>query len=177
MRIVELWPIILDDAGEPVTSEADVSAISKDYAQLREIARLAPDQALAFSFLIEVPSEIYVEDNYDFVVTAEATDDGRDDLDIINEDDEEFDDEDWPYSFYVKGVYDNAGDALSAYVAVVVTLYGDYDEVLGVGWSYESGGAFLETGAHDFEVKIQMWEGLDHLELELYTYKVQVFGY
>ena len=174
MRIVELWPVILDDAGEPVTSEADVSVISKDYAQLREIVRLAPEQSLAFSFVIEVPSEIYVEDNYDFVIAAEPTDDGRDDLDILDED---FDDEDWPYSLYVNGVYDIAGDDLSAYVAIVVTLYGDYDKVLGVGWSYESGGAFLETGAHDFEVKVQMWEALDHLELELYSYKVQVFGY
>jgi len=173
MGIVELWPVVLDDAGEPVTSEADVTAISKDYAQLREIVRLAPDQGLAFSFFVAVPSEIYVEDNYDFVVAAEPTDDGRDDLDIVEDD---YDDAGWPYSLYVNGVYDNAGANLSEYVAIVVTLYGD-DEVLGVGWSYESGGNFMETGAHDFEIRVQLWEGLDHLELELYSYKVQVFGY
>jgi hypothetical protein len=174
MSITSLWPVILDDAGESVTSEADASAISKDYAKLREIVRLAPDQGLAFSFLVDVPSDISVEDNFDFVVAVEPADDGRDDLDIVEDDD---DNSDWPNSLYVYGVYDNPGVDLSTYVAVVVTLYGDFDEVLGVGWSYESGGDFLEAGQHDFELKVQMWEGLENLQLELSWYKVQVFGY
>lgn len=174
MRITSLWPFILDSAGEPVTSEADVSAISKDYAQLREIVPLAPEQGLAFSFLVDVPSDVSVEDNFDFVFVAEPADEGRDDLDIVEDD---YDDLDWPNSLYVYGVYDNAGDDLSTTVAIVVTLYGDYDEVLGVGWSYESGGDFLKAGEHDFELKVQMWDGLEDPGLELFWYKVQVFGY
>jgi hypothetical protein len=174
MSITSLWPFILDDAGEPVTSEADVSAISKDYAELRKIVRLAPAQGLAFSFLVDVPSDISVEDNFDFVFVAELADEGREDLDIVEDD---YDESDWPNSLYVYGVYDNSGANLSTTVAIVVTLYGDYDEVLGVGWSYESGGDFLEAGEHDFELKVQMWEGLGDLRLELFWYKVQVFGY
>jgi hypothetical protein len=173
-RIVSFWPVILGADGVPVTSKGDVDAIAQGYKELRESISLAPGQSLAFSFLVDVPIEISIEDNYDFIVASEQVEAGRDDLDIT---DDAFDDSDWPYAFFVEGTYANPGSDLTTYVAIVVTLYNVEGQVLGVGWSLETSVPFLSAGEHGFEVSVDVWEGLDHLELEVYSYKVQVFGY
>lgn len=172
-RVTTFWPAVTDSEGDYVTSSDDVDAISSGYKELREGISLAPGRSLPFSFLIYLPDGVMVEDNYEFVVEAEPVDPGREDLDIPSHD---FDTSDWPFYFYVSGTFENPGPDLAEYVALTVTAYDADERVIGVGWLYETTPSLFSAGAHSFEVEVELWEVVDILELELYSYKVQIFG-
>jgi hypothetical protein len=166
--------MIHDADGSPVNSKKDVDAIGRGYKELREGISLAHDRSLPFSFAIDLPEEAVVEDDYEFVLAAEPAEPARSDLDIPYDD---FDASNWPASFYVRGAYENPGADLSAYAAIVVTLYDMEEQVIGVGWLYEADdAAYLTTGEHEFEVEVEMWEIAEKLELTVATYRVQIFG-
>ena len=170
-RITNLTPVVYDRAGDPVTLEDVIP--SEGYDDLIEAARLAPGQSLPFGFLIWLPEGISVEENYEVMVEAEPAQAARDDL-VITYDDFE---SDWPYYFYVNGTWENPGSDLAEYVLVVVTVYDEEQHVIGLGSSYETGSSKLAAGEHDFEVDVELWEIVEFLELEIYNYKVQIFGY
>jgi len=170
-RITTLTPVVYDQGGSPVTLE-DVIPL-EGYDELIEAARLAPGQSLSFGFLILLPFDVSIQENYEVVVEAEPAEAARDDL-VITYDDFE---SDWPYYFYVNGTWENPGPELTEYVLVVVTVYDEEQHVIGMGSSYETGASQLAVGEHDFEVDVELWEIVDFLELEVYNYQVQLFGY
>ncbi len=172
-RITTFMPVVFDENGVPVTSEQDFD-VPLGYDQLREAISLAPDQSLAFNFRIYLPKDISVGDNYDISITAEPAEPAREDLDITYD---SFDTTDLPELFWVEGTYENPGPDLNDYVAIVVTLYDDEERVIGMGLYYEEDeSSYLTTGEHEFSVAVEMWEIVDYLELEVYSYKVQAFG-
>ncbi len=171
-RITSLMPVVYDGNGAPVTSEEDVLGLW-DYEKLLDLVSIAPEKSLAFSFLVFLPDETPFSQDYEVLVRAETVEPARDDLDIT---DDEFDLSDWPDYLYVDGFYQIPSPNLNAYVAVVVTVYDEDEHVIGVGWTYETAALYLEAGAHDFEVIVEMWEIVSHLNLDAYSYKVQVFG-
>lgn len=173
-HLTTLWPRVYGEDGNPVTSKDDVDAIGTGYKELREGISLAPGARLAFSFLVYLPPDVSVTDNYDMVVAAEPAEPGRDDLEIA---DANLDYADWPYYLYVDGVYDNRDLDLDDYVAVVVTLYDDENRVIGVGWLYEEGDSHLTAGKHDFEITVELWEVVSYLGLEVDDHEAQVFGH
>jgi predicted small lipoprotein YifL len=172
-RVTTLWPVVYDEVGEAATTKDDVNAIGSGYKDLREGISLAPDQSLAFNFLVYLPEGVTVDDNYEIVIESEPAEQGRDDLEIPYEN---FDDTAWPILFFVEGTFEIPAPDLNEYVAVVVTLYDEDDRVIGVGWLYEESSTYLTADSHDFEIEVEMWDVASDLELEVYFYKVQVFG-
>ncbi len=171
-----LTPVVLDQGGVPVTSAEQVVAFP-GYDELRAAISLAPEQNLSFAFEVFLPEEILVEENYEILVEAERADPQREDLDIVRED---YLVADWPEVFTVEGSFENPGPALVNFAAVVVTVYdlnNDKERVVGVGWHYEDEElAFLEPGEHSFVVETELWDIIGSLQLNVYSYKVQVFG-
>jgi hypothetical protein len=173
-RVMTFWPVVLDADGNQVTDRDDVDAAASGYKELREGVGLPAGSSLPFSFLIDVPQDVTVDDNYDFVIIGEPAEPARDDLDIPFDD---YDLVDWPNFFYVEGSYDNPGPGLTEYVAIVVTLYDEQERVIGIGWIYSTDSSLLAAGEHDFDLEIVPWDIVEWLELEVNTYKIQVFGY
>jgi hypothetical protein len=170
-RITALTPVVYDQNENPVTLE-DVEPL-EGYDGLIEIVNLAPGQSLSFGFFILLPLDVSFEDNYEIVVEAEPAEPVREDLVITYDDFESY----WPDFFYVNGTWENPGPALTEYILVVVTVYDEDEHVIGMGWSYEIGSSQLAVGEHDFEVEVTLWEIVAYLELEVYTYRVQLLGY
>jgi hypothetical protein len=181
-RLITLWPVIYDADRNPITSKEDVNAVGKGYKELREMVSLAPGLSLPFSFLVYLPDGVSVEDNYEILLEAEEAGSARGDLDILQDysDASDWPDyfyADWPDYFYVEGIYENPGPDLTAYVALVVTLYDEEGHVIGLGWSLEEDAPYLTSGEHDFEVEVEMWGIASELRFEAYTCKMQIFGY
>jgi len=170
-RITTLTPVVYDQGGNPVILE-DVITL-EGYDELIEAASLAPGKSLSFGFLILLPLDVSIQENYEFEVEAEPAEPTRDDLFVTNDDLES----DWPYFFYVNGTWENPGPALTEYVLVVVTAYDEERHVIGMGSSYETGSSQLAAGEHDFEVYVELWEIVADLELEVDDHDVQLFGY
>ena len=173
-RITTLFPVVNDAEGKPVTSEDDVEPLP-EYDQLKELVSLEPDQSLAFSFLVYLPEEVPFSDDYEMQVEMAATEPSRDDLDIPYGSDT-FDASEWPYYFYVDGLFVNPGPDLTEYVAVVITLYDQEEHVIGLGWLVSTDPAYFGIGEHGYQVSVTSWDIMDALELEVGTYKIQVFG-
>lgn len=170
--ITSLIPVVYAEDGTPLTSEEDFEYLW-GYEQLMGALSIAPEERLAFSCLVYLPEEIVGEDNYEILIQAEPGEDTRDDLEIVRDD---FNISDWPDSLSVEGTYNNPGPDLTEYVAAVVTAYDEAEHVIGVGWLYETDPSYLTTEEHDFTVTVFAWEVVDYLELEVYTYKLQLFG-
>jgi hypothetical protein len=171
-RLTTLMPVVYDAQGDSVTSEADVDYFF-GYDELLAALSLAPGQSLAFSFIVSLPEDFAYRDQYEILVEGSPAEPSRDDLDIVQDD---FDDGDWPFAFYVEGMYENPGPDLSDYVAIVVTLYDVDERVIGVGWQYETDPYFFGPGENPFEVAVEIQEVIPEMELEVYSYHVQVFG-
>ena len=172
-RVTTFWPVVLDMDDNYVTSKDDVDATGSGYKDLREGISLGPGASLSYSFLVYLPDGVTVEDNFDFVIQAELADPSREDLDIPSDD---FDMSDWPIYFYVNGTFENPGPDLTEYVALVATLYDIDDQVIGMGWLYETNASLFSTGTHTFGIEVEVWEIVDFLELEVHSYKIQIFG-
>jgi hypothetical protein len=172
-RVITLWPVVLDEGGDPVTSKDDVDAIGSSYKELREGISLSPGSGLSFSFLVYLPAGVVVDDNYDWVVEAEPAPPTRDDIGVTHD----YDDSDWPFLYYVAGTYEIPAPELSEYVAIVVTLYDEADRVIGMGWDYETNVAYLTVGQHEYAVEVELWEIVDYLQLEVASYSLQLFAY
>jgi hypothetical protein len=173
MRIRSVYPVVLDQNGEAITSEENVD-LQQDYDRLLDFVRLTPGQSLAFSFRVSLPDDTPVEDNYEILIEGEPVADTREDLEIS---DDSFDNSDWPDFFLVQGTFENLGPDLSEYIALVVTLYDETGHVLGVGWWYETDQAYFSADAHEFSVIVELRDILNYLTVDLYNYKIQAFGY
>jgi hypothetical protein len=176
-HVSALMPVVLDEGRVPITSAEHVVAFP-GYDELREAISLAPEQNLSFAFEVFLPEEVPVVEDYEILVEAEPADPPREDLDIIRED---YLDSDWPEVFTVEGSFENPGPTLEYFAAVVVTVYdlhNDKERVVGVGWLYEDEElAFLQPGEHNFVVETELWDVIGSLQLDVYSYKVQVFGH
>jgi hypothetical protein len=175
-RIIQLAPIVYDDAGYPLTSNADVSYLTMepDYLELLAAIILAPEQSLAFSAFIELPGDIPIDNHYEVQVESEPVGPMREDLDIPRDD---FDLTYLPQRFFVDGSYAIPAPDLTAYIAIVVTVYDQDDYVIGMGWRSWDASIDLAAGDHDFEIDATMWQGYEDLGLDVGWYKVQAFGY
>jgi hypothetical protein len=171
-HIGALWPVILDGNGDPITSEADVENPA-EYDQLRQAVSVAPNQSLAFTFRVNLPAGAAFQEKYEMAIAAEPAGAAREDLEIPRDD---YDRSSWPDHFYVEGTLANPGPDLTKFVAIVVTMYDDDGHVIGLGWMYETTPLYLETGEHEFAVEVVIWELVDTLGLEVYSYKLQAFG-
>jgi hypothetical protein len=171
-RIITLAPVVYGRDGNPLTSAEIESPLG--YDELRAAVRLPPTKGLAFGFRVLLPMDVPFDEDYEIRVEMEPIERGRDDLDITYDD---YDPLDWPDYFYVEGTFENPGPDLNEYVAIVVTIYAEDDEVVGLGWAYETDDPHLQTGEQDFTVEVEMWEIVGELELDVYSYKVQTFGY
>ena len=172
-RITTLEPIVYDADGEPIDL-ADTIFSPPDFDELMEAVSLDPEQSLAFSFVVLLPDEVIFEEDYDIVVETEPAEPSRDDLTILFD---EYDLSDWPFFFLVQGTFDNPGADLTEYIALVLTVYDINGHVIGVGWLRESTPPYLTAGEHSFEIEVELFDIVDWLELEMETYKIQLFGY
>jgi hypothetical protein len=170
--ITMLAPVVYGRDGNPITSAEVESPLG--YDELRAAVRLPPTKNLAFGFRVYLPTDVPFDQDYEIRVEMEPVEPGRDDLDITHD---EYDGLDWPDYFYVEGTYENPGPDLNEYVALVVTIYIEDDQVVGLGWAYETDDLHLQTGEQDFSVEVEMWEIVGELGLDVYSYKVQAFGY
>jgi hypothetical protein len=173
-RVTSLMPVVNDAEGEPVTSEEDVEPLP-GYDSLRELVSLKPEQSLAFSFLIYLPTGVPFSNNYDIQVQVAAAEPYRDDMDIPLGSDT-LDTSEWPVYAYVDGYFVNPGPDLTEYVAVVITLYDLEEHVIGLGWLVSIDPAYLATGQQSYAVEVESWDIVGALDLEVGTYKIQVFG-
>jgi len=171
-QITTLTPVVYGRDGNPLTSAEVESPLG--YDELRAAVRLPPTKSLAFGFRVYLPTDVPFDQDYEILVETEPVEPGRDDLDITHD---EHDGLDWPDYFYVEGNYENPGLDLNEYVALVVTIYVGGDQVVGLGWAYETDDLHLQTGEQDFAVEVEMWEIVGELGLDVYSYKVQAFGY
>ena len=169
-RITRLMPIVLDDDGMPLSSDDNVD-FPTDFDVLRDAISLAPDWSLPFSFKVELPEGIIVEDNYEIQVEAEPTEAAREDLNVFEDVGGE-----WPDSFFVEGTVENPGTELTKFVAIVVTVYDLEERVIGVGWQYQTDPFFLSAEEYDFDLDITPWAIVEDLELEMDWHAVQAFG-
>ena len=135
---------------------------------------LDPEQSLAFGFVVLVPDEVAFEKDYDIVVETEPAEPARDDLTVVFD---EYDLADWPDLLLVQGSFQIAGADLTESIAFVVTVYDVDGHVIGVGWQYEATPPYLTAGEHSFVIEVELFEGVDWLDLEMETYKLQLFGY
>jgi hypothetical protein len=171
-QITTLTPVVYGRDGNPITSAQIESPLG--YDELRAAVRLPPTRSLAFGFRVYLPVDVPFDQDYEIRAEMEPVESGRDDLDITHD---EYDGLDWPDYFYVEGTYDNPGPDLNEYAALVVTIYVEDNQVVGLGWAYETDNIHLRTGERDFAVEVEMWEIVGELGLDVYSYKVQAFGY
>jgi hypothetical protein len=143
---------------------------------LMQAASLADDRSLPFSFTVSLPNEVQLGDDSEALVhvSTGSAEPIREDLEILTD---TFDLSPWPAAFHVSGTWENPGPDLTEYAVIVVTAYGEDGRVIGWDWFYETAPANLSSGVHDFEVEITLPEIVAKLQLEVYSYKVQLFGY
>ena len=97
----------------------------------------------------------------------------RDDLDIPTD---TFDLSAWPNILVVRGQWENLGLDLTEYLMVLVTAYGEDDQVLGWGRQLVTDPADLVHGVHDFEVQVELSALVAELDLELGICRLQLLG-
>jgi hypothetical protein len=171
-RIARLLPVVYDGEGTQVTSDESVFPVL-DYEKLLETIGLAPDQSLAFDFIVYLPDDFLYEERYEIQIEAEPDERTRDDL--VGTLDAE-DKSEWPDFYDVEGRFENPGPDLTEYVVVLVTVYDEDEHVIGLGWFTETDPIFLAAGAHEFRIEVEISELVGFLELELSDRVVQVFG-
>jgi hypothetical protein len=175
-RITSFIPVIYDDDGLPVTDENNF-AFPPDFDFFQTVS-ISPSGSLSFSFFVYLYDEIDFivdEEHYEIQIQAEPAEPTREDLEIaITSEDLSG----WPdYYFSVEGTYNNPGPDLTQYVAIVVTLYGESGNVIGMGGWFEDGSPYLDAGVHDFDISvIDIWLIAYELNLEVYNYTVQLFA-
>ena len=143
---------------------------------LMQAANLADDRSLPFSFTVSLPNEVQLGEDSEALVSVAtgSAEPIREDLEILTD---TFDLSAWPAAFHVSGAWENPGPDLTEYAVIVVTAYGEDGRVIGWDWFYETDPANLSGGVHDFEVEITLPEIVAKLQLEVYSYKIQLFGY
>jgi hypothetical protein len=165
-------PAVLDDDGIYLSTDGNASFPS-GFDELRDAIVVAPEWSLPFSFQVELPEGITVEDNYEVEVEVEATpaEAAREDL--------EYDEDaggEWPDSFFVEGSIENSGPELTRFFAVVVTVYDLNGHVIGVGWQIVTDPLDLSEEEHDFDLDIIPWAFVEDQGIAMDWHDVQVFG-
>jgi hypothetical protein len=141
-----------------------------------QAANLADGRSMPFSFTVSLPNEVQLGEDSEALVSVDtdSAEPIREDLEILSD---TFELSAWPAAFHVSGVWENPGLDLTKYAVIVVTAYGEDGRVIGWDWFYETDSANLSSGVHDFEVEITLPEIVAKLQLEVYSYKIQLFGY
>jgi hypothetical protein len=176
LRITSFIPVLYDDDGLPITDEESF-AFPPDFDFFQNVS-VGPGGHLSFNFFVYLYDDIDFtidEDHYEIQIQAESAEATREDLVVTVTD---YDTSGWPaYYFAVEGVYDNPGPDLTEYVAIVVTLYGEDDDVIGVGGWFEQESSYLEAGEQSFYINVvDIWGIAYELNLEVYNYTVQLFA-
>ena len=104
---------------------------------------------------------------------AEPGEPTRDDLDIPYDD---YDLSGWPDYLQVSGLLEIPGQSLEEYLTVVVAAYDEVGRVIGWGWRRRTDDHYLMSGGHYFEVEVPAADFVSELDLEVESYKLQLFG-
>jgi hypothetical protein len=173
-RIAELIPAILTRDGLSIPPVLEAVFPSDYVATLREIS-LADGHGLPLGLTVNLSPDIPVEDvsSVTLEVVAEPGERTRDDLDIS------FDDYDlsaWPDHLEVRGIFNNPGEPLDAYVMIAVTAYDQEEQVIGWGWSHHTQATYLTGGGHFFVVDVPAADFVPDLGLDVRYYKIHVWG-
>jgi Tol biopolymer transport system component len=173
-RITDLIPAIRTRDGNSITPVLEAVFPSDYVAALREIS-LADGHGLPLGLTVKLPPGISVEDvsSVSLNVVAEPGERTRDDLNVS------FDDYDlsaWPDHLEVRGIFDNPGEPLDAYVMIAVTAYDQEGQVIGWGWSHYTQAAYLMGGGHFFVVDVPAADFVPDLGLDVGSYKIHIVG-
>jgi hypothetical protein len=169
-RLMALLPRIYEETGLPLTDVDDVDAPPDifDYNELVVQISLAPDATFPFNFVIDLPGDVSVDENYRVVVEAEPSEPDRDDLYV----DDYSVEEDWP--LFVEGIYRVPDQDLTDYVAVVIAAYDNKGRIIGLGWFLGTESSDLSSGRHDFELDV--WPAGSEEELKAEEYEAYIYG-
>lgn len=171
-RIIAFVPVLWDHNGELVNVTR--WRFFKGYSDLIPAVSVAQGQALPFGFRVSLPYNAQLRDGAEIMVhvAAESAEPDRDDLDIPEND---FD-LSRPDELRVSGIIENAGPALNEGLTVVVTAYDDEGHVMGWGWQTETSPARLSDNTQGFDVSVQFSKPITDLDLEVESYKIQLFA-
>jgi Na+-transporting NADH:ubiquinone oxidoreductase subunit NqrF len=171
-RITRLMPVVVDDSEVPLSSDENVDFLP-DFDALIDAISLAPDSRFPFSFKVEVPEGIIVEDNFEIQIQIEAepAETAHEDLDRSYEAGGE-----WPGSFFVDSILENPGPDLTTFAALAVAVYDLENRVIAVSWRYVTDPLFFSAGEHSFVIDVEPWDIVDELGLEKGGDDVLVFG-
>jgi len=171
-RIIAFVPVLLDHNSELV-NVARWRFLS-GYSDLIPEVSLAHGQGLPFGFRTAIPDSTRLRDGAEIMVhvAAEPAEPDRDDLDIAENDfDLSRSDE-----LRVSGILENPGPALKEALTIAITAYDDEGQVMGWGWRTETNLAKLAAKSQGFDVSVRFSKPITDLDLEVGSYKIQVFA-
>jgi Tol biopolymer transport system component len=173
-HLIELVPVIRDDKGSAIATDQEV-VFAPGFEDLTRVVSLAEGRSVPFGFSVHLPQGVLVGNDYSVAVSvvAEPGELTRDDLDIPYDD---YDLSDLPDRLKVSGLFEIPAQPLEEYAAVVATAYDQEGRVVGWGWIHRTDDRFLMSGGHYFEVEMQAVDFASELDLEVASYKVQLFG-
>jgi hypothetical protein len=171
-RIIAFVPVLRDHDGEWVNVES--WSFLGGYADLIPEVSVAPGQGLPFGFRASLPAGTHLRDGAEITVhvAADPAQPDRDDLDIP-ENDFDLSRSD---RLLVNGIIENPGPSLEEELRVVVTAYDDEGRVMGWGWRTETDPTKLAAESQSFDVAVQFSKPIVDLDLEVGSYKIQLFA-
>jgi Tol biopolymer transport system component len=172
-RIIAFVPVLRDHNDELVSVERWM--FSGGYADVISEVSLAPGQGLPFGFRASLPVGTRLHDGAEIIVhvAADPAHPDRDDLDIP----ENGFDLSRSDRLLVSGIIENPGPSLEEELRVVVTAYDDEGRVMGWGWRTETDPAKLAAQSQTFDVTVQFPKPVADLDLDVGSYKIQLFAH
>lgn len=171
-RIASLAPVFYDDEGNLIPGEETV-LVPDAYELMLDTVSLAPDDSFTFVFRTLVPEGVPDADKYEILIDAEPAESARNDLEIFPG---EEDASDWPDYLIIRGIFENPGPDLEQYLSIVITIYDEQEQVIGLGWFFETASSYLTAGAQEFEIEVELPVFVALFELRFHRYELQIFG-
>ncbi len=175
-RINFLLPLFIQN-GDGDTISFDVSFFLQPlYQDMFNSVSLNDGQSLPFDFDLYLPQDARLVGEAQVVMQLDLDPNrqipNRENLNISSENLELSGELD---VLRVSGFWENPGPSLNEYAIVVVTAYGQDDQVLGWGWQSGTDSDHLATGRHDFVVDVALADFVTDWE-QFYYYQVQLLA-